>query len=247
MADNRDRLVSLVSTRTVQTNEVRRCTALLPAFTAVRDRSLPLGLIEIGAAAGLNLRFDRYRYDYGTVATGADRSPLTLTCEVRHGGPPIPPAMPEVASRLGLDLHPIDPADEDGVRWARSLLWPEQVERVHRFETAMAMARDDPPPILAGDALELLPDAIAHVPVDASLVVYHSFVLNQWDAGARARLDGVLRAASTERRIDRIAIELLARGRTYPSMDHTRYERGVGEERHLATVHHHGEWIRWES
>ena len=246
LVGHREQVTALVASRRVQTNEVRRCTTLLPAFTAVVEASQPLALIEVGASAGLNLLFDRYRYDYGSIATGLEGSSLTLTCQIRGGRPPIPMGMPAVSFRVGLDLYPLDVTDADAVRWARALVWPEQVERVERLEAAVAIAREDPPTILAGDALDLLPGAIAAAPADAALIVYHSYVLNQWGAEDRARLDDLLQAASGSRTIDRISIEMLVRGEAFPFVDHTRYEGGGTAMRRLGTAHYHGEWLRWE-
>ena len=62
---HRDRIVELIATRRTQTNVVRRCTCLLPAFAIVcREAHSPLALIDLGASAGLNLNFDRYAYSY---------------------------------------------------------------------------------------------------------------------------------------------------------------------------------------
>ena len=243
MAEHRDKITGLVASRTVQTNEVRRCTALLPSFEAVRDPERPLALVEVGASAGLNLLFDRYRYDYGTASTGAESSPLTLAGEIRSGQPPIPDPLPTVSWRLGIDLQPIDVADSDAVRWARALIWPEQVERFERFDAAIAIARRDPPAIREGDALDLLPAAIGEAPPDASLVVYHSFVLNQWTSTDRERFHELL--AVTDRRIDRISMEMLVRGQRHAVVEHTRYEGGEATADRLGTAHHHGEWLRW--
>ena len=55
----------LIATRVTQTNEIGRCTALLPAFATVgRHWARPLALVDLGASAGLNLLFDRYAYAY---------------------------------------------------------------------------------------------------------------------------------------------------------------------------------------
>ncbi len=60
--------------RQVQTNEVRRSAALLVGFLHVaRAVAMPLRLLEIGCSAGLNLRWDRYGYEF--VACEAGRVP----------------------------------------------------------------------------------------------------------------------------------------------------------------------------
>src|SRR5262249_31479728 len=92
--EQRDALVGLLATRRVQTNEVGRSACLLPALSQVARAGggRPLSLIEIGASAGLNLRFDRYRIEYhvepdsrradamGGRAWGDAASPVLLRC-----------------------------------------------------------------------------------------------------------------------------------------------------------------------
>jgi len=247
VAGHRDALVSLVSTRTVQTNEVRRCVALVPAFaTVAAETGKPLALLEIGPSAGLNLLFDRYRYDYGPHGmTGPIDSSVTLTTEVRGGEPPVPDPLPAVAWRRGIDLHPVDVTDPDAVRWARSLLWPEQVERTERFLAAVAIAAPNPPPLVQGNAIDLLPETIAGVPEACSLVVYHSFALNQFSPDARSEVGTLLQEASRHRRIDRIGIEMLSPDVPHADIRHTMYRGGEAEESTLGATHHHGAWIRW--
>ncbi|NWF67819.1 MAG: DUF2332 domain-containing protein [Chloroflexi bacterium] len=53
---------ALLAARRVQTNEVGRCALLLPVFGVIAQR--PLALVEVGTSAGLNLLWDRYRYQY---------------------------------------------------------------------------------------------------------------------------------------------------------------------------------------
>ncbi len=50
--------------RPIQTNEVSRSAALVGGFLLIaRETGLPLSLFELGSSAGLNLRWDRYRYE----------------------------------------------------------------------------------------------------------------------------------------------------------------------------------------
>jgi len=246
-ADHEERLSELAATRGVQTNEVRRCTGLVPCFTTVaREEHRPLALIEVGPSAGLNLCFDRYGYDYGFTRTGPADSPLVLATEVRRTPPPIPDALPEVAWRAGIDLNPIDLSDPDAVRWARALLWPDQLDRIARFEGAMALVQPDPPRIVQGDAVAGIGSLIDEAPDDAAVLVYHSFVLNQFDAGAKERFREALREASHGRVIHEIGIGARGWERDQaPHIDHTRYERGEAIRSELGVMHHHGAWIEW--
>jgi hypothetical protein len=49
--------------------------------------------------------------------------------------------MPPIVGRLGLDQHPLDPADPIDSRWLEACLWPDDVERFTRLEAALAIAR----------------------------------------------------------------------------------------------------------
>ena len=245
--DNQDLLTELVATRGVQTNEVRRCATLLPAFATVAasDRR-PLALIEIGPSAGLNLLFDRYRYDFGPAgSTGAENAPLTLTCQIRQGNPPIPRPLPEVAQRVGVDLNPLDLNDRDAVQWARALVWPEQTERMARLEAAMAIARQDPPRLVAGDAVDLLPSLLGEVPAAAVPVVFHSYALNQFAEEAREKVEQILRDASGRGTLHRIGIEFPRPQAEVPEITHTVYAGGDASTRLLGTAHFHGAWLAW--
>jgi hypothetical protein len=89
--DRADEISGLIATRRTQTNEVARSAFLLPAFDlAARAADRPLALIEVGAAAGLNLLFDRYRYRYGNdrwVGTGGPRSGASSGVPMLHPCP----------------------------------------------------------------------------------------------------------------------------------------------------------------
>src|SRR6185436_3701388 len=94
--------------RPVQTNEVGRSAVLLGGFLLLaRAHGLPLRLLEIGASAGLNLRWDHYRYEGAGVAWGDAASPVRLT-DVFEVPPPLA-VTAEVNTRAGCDASPVDP------------------------------------------------------------------------------------------------------------------------------------------
>jgi hypothetical protein len=120
----------------IQTNEVRRCCALLGGFLGVaREHALPLELLEIGASAGLNQCFDRYRYELGAARWGPADAPLTLGCEWR-GAPLDTRGELRVARRAGCDVAPIDLADRTQRLRLESFFWPDQAERLARLRAA---------------------------------------------------------------------------------------------------------------
>lgn len=240
----------LLATRRVQTNEVGRCACLLPAFGLVARlaQAEPLSLIEIGASAGLNLLWDRYSYDYGDGNLyGAAGSSMRLPCTLR--GPKIPSfpsTLPSVAFRIGLDLNPIDISIADEMLWLRGLIWPEHYERVTRLQQAVQIARQEPPLLVSGDALALLPDVMAQVPTNTALCVFHSFTVNQFSPEQREQLSALLQDLSAQHPIFRVSLEEL-RGERYPRLDLIRYAEGKKTEQTLAYCAAHGWWLEWVS
>ncbi len=166
-------LVATMRERSTQTNEPARCATLLPVLAGLPQ---PLALLEVGASAGLCLYPDAYQYLFDGHSIGRPDSPVRLDCEV-GGDVPIPSDVPEVVWRAGIDLNPLDVADEDDLRWLEALVWPGQPDRVVRLWAAAAIVRADPPTIRRGDLLAELPELAAEAPKDATLVVFHSAVL----------------------------------------------------------------------
>ncbi len=181
-----DDVAATLRTRRTQTNEAARCATLLPFLAALPQ---PLALLEVGASAGLCLLPDRYsyRYDDGTHLDPTDGpSPVVLPCAL---GPGVaaPARVPQVAWRAGLDLAPVDVADDDACAWLETLVWPEHEDRRTRLRAALALARTDPPRVVEGDLLTDLPALAAQAPDAATLVVLHSAVLAYVPPDARER------------------------------------------------------------
>ncbi|GAA4172188.1 DUF2332 domain-containing protein [Phytohabitans flavus] len=174
------------SVRITQTNEAGRCALLMPVLAALPQ---PLALLEVGASAGLCLYPDRYGYRYGdrVVRHG---EPL-LECSVQ--GLEVPPNVPEIAWRAGLDVNPLDVASPADVAWLDALIWPEHAHRRARLRAAAAVAAADPPLLVRGDAVDDLPALAARAPAGATLVVFHSSVLYHLPAARRAEFVELVR------------------------------------------------------
>lgn len=239
-----DEIIALLQTRRVQTNEVARCALFLPAFMLLAERVGPFAMIEVGSSAGLNLNWDKYAYDYADgFLYGDEASPVVLNCTLRgESAPPLVEQLPRVFSRTGIDLHPNDVLDDDAMLWLRALIWPEQRERAERLQNAIALAREFPPTLLQGDALELTPRVIQNTPREIPIVLFHSFVLNQVPAEMRARYDKILAEQSAVRVLFDVAIEPSA----WPApMLLTTYENRGARHEALAACDHHGRWLEW--
>ena len=171
---NREWLTRFVAEHPVQTNEVQRCWGLLPAFLAVAD-GRPLDLVELGPSAGLNLFWDRYRYRYGDGTWGDPNAALVLS-GVCEPGPPRDLFEKEVAvrTRTGIDRRPVDVTTDHGARLLEAFVWADQAERLERVRLAVEVMRADPPRLMEGDYVEVLPALLAERDLDALTVVFHS-------------------------------------------------------------------------
>lgn len=169
-------LEELVATRLVQSNVVRRAVGLRYVLWAVAQRwTGPVHLIEIGASAGLLMNVDRYRFLVGGREFGEPDSPVTIESRWR-GAAPVPDldAVPEIVGKTGVDLSPLDLTDERERRWLRALVWPEQRSAAALLEAAIEVAREEPPVVIAGDAIEVCPTLAGELPADHARVVFHA-------------------------------------------------------------------------
>jgi hypothetical protein len=223
----------------VQTNEVARSCALLPGFLAVaRWANMPLRLLELGCSAGLNLRWDRYRYDTPAGGWGPPSSPVRFTNPFGESGPDLSGAV-TVAERSGCDLNPIDPTTPEGRLTLLSFVWPDQVERFRLLLAAIDSAGVTPAQIERANAIDWLPTQLDRASSGVATVVFHSIFMLYvprpdqellvsllLDAGNRARSDAPLAWLSMEQTEQKVRVEL------------TRWPGGV--RKRIAVSDYHG-------
>ncbi len=185
--------VDLLRTRLadgVQTNEVGRAAALAPAFLTVAiETGHPLRVLEVGASAGLNMRWDQFHYEDGSDSWGSDASPVRLAD--RWAGMPrpwsdAPSSEGLVVERAGCDPKPIDAIGEEGRQKLRSFVWPDQVERLRILDAAIEVARSAPATIDQQEAAPWLGHKLAEPADGAATVVYHSIVMQYMNKANRA-------------------------------------------------------------
>ena len=241
--------------RHVQTNEVRRSAALLGGFlTVAAAHGLPLRVLEIGSSAGLNLGWDRYRYEIVPLAAdaaprhvwGDGGSPVTIRTgwegplHVFGGGA-------VVAERAGCDVAPIDVTDPAQVRMLESFVWPDQLERLAQLRAAVALARPAPPPLARRGAADWLAQQLATPRDGVATVVFHSIMWWYLAEAERDRITELITAAGA--RASRAAplawlrLELMTA--IEPDLRLTRWPGG--EELRLARADAHGRYVRWEA
>src|SRR6185503_8162629 len=137
----RDRVADYLQ-RPPQTNEIGRSAVLLGGFATIAARTgLPLALRELGASAGLNMLWFRYRYELGTFATwGEPASAVTIRCDWRGNPPPLPPRI-DVMSWRGCDVSPIHLGAPHAAARLMSYIWADQRERLQRLRAAITLAQ----------------------------------------------------------------------------------------------------------
>jgi hypothetical protein len=156
--EHEDVLRELLETRLVQTNAVPRSLALrLGMVEVAKHVDGPVHLVDVGASAGIHLRFDRFGYRLGRRSFGDASSPVQIEAELRGQLPDLD-AIPPVAAAVGVDLAPVDVTDPDARRWLEALVWPGNEREESLLQAALGVVAADPPTLVAGDAIDVLPE-----------------------------------------------------------------------------------------
>jgi hypothetical protein len=158
-----------------QTNETRRSIALLAGFLAFANTWRgPIDLLELGASAGLNLNWDRFSYRTASWAWG-QASPVTI--DTQWSGPAPANVTPHIRNRAACDQNPLDIRDATQRLRLKSYVWPDQPDRLARFDGAVELALAHDTRVDRADAGAWLSEKLAARADDAATLVYHSVFL----------------------------------------------------------------------
>ena len=252
-------LAETIRTRLVQTSVVQRTLGLRIGLSAIaaagEPLTGPLHVIEVGASAGLNLRFGRYGYRlsgsrYGPAGRqyGDPDSAVQLAAEV-YGPVPLPDLdrLPVIGRVQGVDLNPVDATDPDAREWLEALVWPENHAQRELLGRALAAVAADPPPITAGDAVDVLPEVAAGLPAGEPRLVFHAATRIHVPRERRPAFDAAIRAAGATGPLWRLSVE--GAPQPDPRPDPVRYGAALllhdpaGRARTVAVVDGHLRWI----
>ena len=255
-------LLELLATRHTNTNEVGRSAILAVALNAVADRlGTPLGFVDVGCSAGMNLLCDSYRIDYGPFgATGPTDAPVRIECSVVGGSPPVRPALPSIRERVGIDLDPVDLSKDDNVQWQLALVFPD-TGRLPRTRVALATIRNEQPRIVHGDAIETVRDVVLGLPAEATAVVTTTWAAAYFSKEGRVAFREQLAEASKTRPVAWISAEggkvvdlfadiqapFDAQGAQGAVLGLAMFRDGNTETELLGFAQHHGSWIDWKA
>jgi hypothetical protein len=249
LRDRREWLAEFVATQPVQTNEVQRAWALLPAFLTAAD-GRPFDVVELGPSAGLNLLWDRFRYEYPDGAWGPADSRVRLRGQARHGPPPELLAR-EVAvrSRVGIDQAPIDVFDQRQALLLECFVWADQNERRERLRRALELARERPPRLVRGDYVELLPTLLAERDSDCLTLIFNSATTSYLRREDRERLAAAIAEAGADGSLAWVSYEFADDGEerrpSYEAFTLELAQWPPGNRRVLALTDGHANVLRW--
>lgn len=232
--------------RPPQTNEIGRSAVLLGGFATVAARTgLPLSICEIGASAGLNMLWNRFRYELGDMRWGDAAGAVVIRAEWQGEALALPERI-EVTARSGCDRNPIDLRSPDAALRLTSYVWPEHTERLDRLRAAIPLARAHGVVPETMDAADFVAREFAAPRAGVATVLYHSIVWQYLEPATRDAIRTTLREAGERATpaapIAHLSFEIPQSG-GWPRLTLRQWPGGAREV--LAVAHPHGAAVRW--
>ncbi len=184
---------------------------------------------------------------------------MRVSCEVVGGAPPVADRLPLLATRVGIDHTPIDVRDPHDARWLLACVWPD-TGRLERTAASIELAQVDPPTLVAGDAVETLPQVLADTDPSTVVVVTTTWFFSYLSVEDRARYVAELEARALSGPVVWVIgdagpvidehVEGAMRSGDDPGLHLLGalvFESGHRRSVPLAAVQQHGGWIDWRA
>ena len=248
----------LLASRHTQTNEPGRAALLAIGLAAAAcPAGGPVGLLDAGCSAGLNLLIDRYRFDYGPAGSlGPADSPVTISCELR-GTAPVPSRLPAIAARLGIDRSPVDVTQAGAARWLLACVWPD-TGRLARTAAAIELARRHPPDVMRGDMVAGLDTALDSFDPGWPVVVVTTSACGYLSVPQRHAFLAVLQRRARRQPLAWLSVDkpgviglvpaapvTSQAGTAVSVIGLVTFDDGPAVGRSLGLCHAHGAWLEW--
>lgn len=184
-----------------QTNETRRSIAILAAFQAfAQTYDGPIDMLELGASAGLNTNWNHFHYKTATWEWGDSTSAVQVDTDWNGAPPPL--GALNIRSVAACDLNPLDITDAAQRLQLRSYVWPDQPERLARFDGAVSLALAARRKVERADAAEWLQRKLPARARDTATVIYHSIFLQYPPRETRDAIAEAIRSAGEAATVD---------------------------------------------
>ncbi len=235
-----------------QTNEVGRSAVLLGGFLEIARATggKPIRMLEIGASAGLNLLWDRYRYALGGEAHWG-RADSSVFVQADWEGP-LPPleARVGVAERAGSNSEPVDLEDDQARLRLRAYVWADQPARMALLDAATDLARHERITVERSEAAAWVAKRLQAPAPGRTTVLYHSIAWEYFSGDTRSRIRSVVAEAGARADADAPLAWLRLEPRPDSGPGGGRPELRLtlwpeGRERCLALAHTHGPPVTW--
>jgi hypothetical protein len=228
-----------------QTNEIGRSAVLLGGFAQIAlHTGLPLATLELGASAGLNQLWHRYRYELNGRTWGNPASPVLIRSDWQGHAPALPERI-EVANHAGCDAQPIDLQAPGADTRLMSYVWAGHTERMQRLRAAIGLGQQLGIRIAQEDALAWATRELAGPRPGVATVLYHSVVWQYLPAATQAGLRSAIEAAGA-RATAQAPFAWLA----FEPPGEAPFELSLtlwpgGQCCVLAQAQTHGQWVKW--
>jgi hypothetical protein len=247
---NESQILELISTRIVQTNVINRCSYLMPILSELINKGQKNAcIIDIGASAGLNLNFDIYEYWTNSQKIFGDSS-VKIEFETKDSDIKSIQPINYLMRKIGVDLHPINPQNDDEKLWLNALIWPDHLERFNSMEKALELRQNGGIEMLQASTVPQFEEIINGQRNDETLIVYATHTLYQFSQESRLDFFNMLDSIGKKRDFYFLSVESTKYlQEKYDSsqtvIELTSYTNGQKNEEIIAETNGHGNWIHW--